>query len=164
MESRTRQISRQSAFTLIEITIAILILASGLVILLGLQSSSIARAVRDRDKLQAMLLARQVLAAIESAKEPVQNQERVSSAEAMLEELLPEGRKVAAYYDNSLRRFQLRLKVGNWELPIPNFPPQQVKRLDLTVAWSNSPLDSLTITYFIPEEPPGEEEEFDDEE
>lgn len=136
-------------FTLIEVTIAILILASGLVILLGLQSSSVERAVRDRDKLQAMLLAREILAAVESSKDPIEVQDRTTTAADILEDLLPGSQKPAVQDEQN--KFRVRFRVQNWELP--NIDQQLIRRLDLVVSWSDSPLDSISIIYFLPEEP-----------
>ena len=54
-----------SGFTLVEVVIAILVLAGSLVVLLGLQSSAVTKALRDRNQLQAMLAARHIFAAVE---------------------------------------------------------------------------------------------------
>lgn len=149
-----------AGFTLIEITIAILVLASGLVILLGLQSSSIQRAVRDRDKLQAMLLARQILAAIEISREALPLQDKTAPAHDLLADLMP-GLPRDLRLDDNLDKFMTRLRIQNWDLPQINqnsLNQDLVRRIDLTVYWSDSPLDAVNIVYFMPEEPGDEED------
>lgn len=150
-----RKASRQSAFTLIEVTFAILILASSLVIILGLQSSSIQRTIRDRNKQQAMLVAREILAAIETSREPLEVGERHMRAVDLLKELLPTGSDDTASPETT-SELRADLRVAFWELP--NIDPQAVKRIDLVISWSDDPLDRLDVTYFVPySEVPDEE-------
>lgn len=58
----------QKAFTLIEIAIAVFMLATSLVVILGLEQSNIARTLNDQNKKIALGLARKVMAAIELEK------------------------------------------------------------------------------------------------
>lgn len=61
--------SPEQGFTLIEITLAILVLAGSFTVILGLLASATQRAVRDKNSQSAMLLARRILAAIETNKD-----------------------------------------------------------------------------------------------
>ena len=62
---------RSSGFTLIEVVFAVLILAGSLVVLLGLQTSSLQLTGRGKMTQQAMLYARRILAPIETSKEGI---------------------------------------------------------------------------------------------
>ena len=55
----------QNGFTLIEIMIAVLILATALVVMLGLEKSNIVRTINDQNRKVALSLARKVMAAID---------------------------------------------------------------------------------------------------
>ena len=55
----------QNGFTLIEIMIAVLILATALVVMLGLEQSNIVRTINDQNRKVALSLARKVMAAID---------------------------------------------------------------------------------------------------
>lgn len=146
-----------SGFSLIEVTFAVLILAGGLVTLLGLQSSSLQLASRDRFTQRAMLLARQILAPIETSKEPIDIQDVEGTAAELLDRFQPG----APISEEMLKiPFQARLKVEFWG--IPNVNEEAMKRLTLTLAWSESPLDRFEIVYFMPNE--GDQTEIPDEE
>ena len=55
----------QNGFTLIEMMIAVLILATALVVMLGLEQSNIVRTINDQNRKVALSLARKVMAAID---------------------------------------------------------------------------------------------------
>ena len=141
------------AFTLIEVTFAILILAGALVTLLGLQSASIQRSVRDHNKQQAMLIARQIFSAIETSlaadKGGLDNGQISDTPDRVINEILPE-------YSNSTNRldpenrFTVTLNVGFWPIPYLKLDTEAVRRIFLTIAWGNSSADSLSVVYFVP--------------
>ena len=141
--------ARHSGFTLIEISIAILTLAVALITLLGLQSASLERALRDKDKQQAMLLARSILAYIESRQEPLDIQDRTDSVKQILETLM-ENQPASRELDQAMETFQANLKVEYW--PIPGTSENSIKRITTRIFWSEDVLDSLEIVYFIPNE------------
>jgi prepilin-type N-terminal cleavage/methylation domain-containing protein len=163
----TNRARPEAGFTLIEIIIAILLLAGSLVILLGLQSSAMGRAVRDGHKLQAMLLARQILAAVETSKDPLGEENYSGPAIKALEDYVPNFRSLGQDL-NSYETFQINLQIHDWELPIEDVKlPVKIKRADIAVSWSALPQDSVWVTYFVPEEPLEEQdpdEESDDDE
>ena len=137
----------QSGFTLIEITFAILILAGSLIILLGLQSSIIQRTVRDQDKLQAMLIARRIMAGIETTALPVDNQDQEEPVSDLID-YIEEGQEQSQLSRENLQRFYARLTVNDWGLP--RVEEQVLQRVELTVSWSDLPEDSVHLVYFIP--------------
>lgn len=142
-------------FTLIEVAFAVLILSGTLVTLLGLQSSSIQRAVRDRNKQQAMLIARQIFSSIETAsinasdKNSLEIGERTESPDKIANEILQNASNPANPLDPE-NRFLATLKVEYWD--IKGLPENSVKRVSLTVSWSDNPLDKVSVIYFVPSE------------
>jgi type II secretory pathway pseudopilin PulG len=145
----------QAGFSLIEVTFAILILAGSLIVLLGLQSSTMERAVRDGDRQQAMLMARQILTAVEVAKDPIQEEEKQGSVDQIFQEVASQGLSKGGERLDSSGRFQAQLTVRNWPLPLPDLADQKlVKKIELIISWGSSSIDSFTVTYFVPEPPP----------
>ena len=143
--------SKQPAqgFTLIEVTVAIIILASALTILIGMQSSLMSQTLRARNEQQAMLLARRLLASFEVVDPELSpGTQELSAAEALKLEEVSSKRDEADFkgYEN----FTVRLQVSY--LGIPNIDPQAMKQLLVDVMWSEDPGDSLQIVYFTPNE------------
>lgn len=138
---------QSDGFTLIEIAFAVLMLAGSLTVLLGLQSSSIQRAVHDRNMQQAMLVARQILTAVELRTDALDPGEETGPPARIIKKIIP------SYVDDERKidptgQFTATLAIRNWKLP--NFDVEVAKRITLTVSWSSSPLDVLTVEYFVP--------------
>ena len=135
-----------AGFTILEITFAILILAGSLTVLLGLQTSSVQRTMRDRNKQQAMLMARQILAAVESSREPPEIGSTSGSAREVLEKALGD-RDSKTIEESSADSYSAELAVEKWQ--IPTVEADVIRRLRLTLSWSENPLDSLSVYYFF---------------
>lgn len=143
--------SSNAGFTLIEIIIAVLILASSLTILLGLQSATVRRAIQDRETQQAMLVAREIMSTVETVKDPVLIQNASGSAEEVMKSVsggapLPEGD-----IDPS-GQFTVDLVVE--KVPLPILGEDRMKRLTLTLLWEGGPPRGLVLDYFIALEVP----------
>jgi type II secretory pathway pseudopilin PulG len=140
-------------FTIIEITVAVLILAGSLVVLLGLQSSATGRSVDDRIRQQAMLETRRILTALELAVEEPAVGELVGTVNEVLEKIYP---PFVASSDNFATReelpklpytFEARLNVTAWNLPkIEN----ALRRVTVTVAWGQRRDEEYSVEYFLP--------------
>lgn len=146
----------QTGFTLIEVAFAIMILAGSLVTLLGLQSASIARAVRDRDRLQAMLIARQIISAMEAALLTDTNVlpagVKTDKPDSLVDEFIP-GAADRSHPVDPTQRFSATLDVQYWPIPgLDKVDPKAVKRVVLTVFWTDAPQDSVRVIYFVPSE------------
>lgn len=141
--------SSSLGFTLIEVIMAIVILASALTVLLGLQASIIERTIRDSNQKQAAMFTRQILAAIES-EEAAGNPLAIQNTKATIEELLvsilggpyifPEGVPVEDF-------------TGILDVTyagIPSVNPEALKRIEVTVLWSDLPQDKISVLLFIP--------------
>lgn len=144
---------KRRGFTLIEITIAVLILAGSLVILLGLQSSATARSVDDRVRQHAMLEARKILTALELApEEPALGEIRGPVREVVSQIFQPLSTESM---EDSARReawalpytFEATLRVERWELPRIE---DAMRRITVRVAWGPNPAEAYEVEYFIP--------------
>lgn len=141
--------SGPAGFTLAEVAIAIVILSGSLVVLLGLQYSVVQRTLRDRTKITAMLIARNILSGIEVDQETVDEQDTIKPAFQMAQDLL--GFTYEADELSELDRgINARLMVQKLEIPRPDSNPVQLKRVFLRLFWSEDPLDSFDVVYFIP--------------
>lgn len=150
---------------MIEITFAIVILAGSLVVLLGLQSAATQAAIRDARKQEAMLAARTLMSALEISTEEIEVQERTAPMIELLSDLIP-GEGLSFEPAPGQRRAPFEsltgtLKVELW--PLPGLDPEVVKRIQLRVAWSDSPVDKVEAIYFLPSGEAIEEESYDDE-
>ncbi len=143
---RHSRILDRAGFTLIEIMIAVLILSSSLVVLLGLLSSVTERFVRDRNMTQAILLARSILAHLEYVADSMEDQNINSPATEILTNynLLDAPDRVNA---ENIKHFQVSIQSQKWG--IPDYA-EAMRRITLTVNWSDSPLDRLVCNYFAP--------------
>ncbi len=140
---------RDSGFTLIEVTLAIVILAGSFTILIGLQSAIIERTVRDNNQKQAVMIARQILAAIESeeaSSNPVPLQETTAPVQDILDSIL--GAPFEIPTTLRLEPFQASLMVAY--AGIPGVADEALKRIDLTVFWGDSINEQLHVVLFIP--------------
>lgn len=145
---KRNRLATEAAFTLIEITIAVFILATSLVVLIGLETSLLGQAVSDRNRVEAMLVARRILAAMESSPEPLPNQQIEGNAKQLLEKFVE---NVGSEEDQDTRIESLTgtFVVEDWGIPDN---PTALKRITLTLSWSENPSDTVTVYYFIPNE------------
>lgn len=142
-----RRHAHSRAFTLIEITFAILILAGSLVVLLGLQSSSLDRAVRDRENQSAMLLARKILTMVEVFHEDITIDKTSGEVDKVLEDLFGRGVEYSEPLDpDKLYKAEVRIV----PLQIPPLDKDVMKRLELVIYWSDDPLDQVILYYYFP--------------
>ncbi len=134
----------EKGFTLIEIAIAIFLLATSLTIILSLQSSVIARSLDDRTRIQAMLAARRVLSGIESGDIEV---EKSDLSKPLLEYLGPQARPEDA---ESLKNLTLDLKVEPWT--VARFEDLEIDKITLSLSWGPAIEQSVTIFFFVPQD------------
>lgn len=145
----------ERAFTLMEVSIAVLILAASLVVIIGLQSSIITKSNHDRMNLQAMLFARRILAQYEANISEISTGEIRGTAEELLKGVESDSDQIKIYAG-----MDAFLKIEQWDIPQK---PQALKRLTVTVSWGDDPYDSMTVFYFVPYEEVDSEEVDEDE-
>ncbi len=144
--------SGQSGLTFMEVLVAILILAFSISTVLGLQSSIVRRAIRDRDQRQAMLVARSILAAIEINPGDLQQQETTKRADQLLASLIPEKQRDEAAVEED-ERYMATLRVVEREIPIPTKKDIQIVFLEevrLTIFWGEDTDEQLDVVYYTP--------------
>ena len=130
--------SPPKGFTVIEVIIAVLILSSALMVLLGLQGATLQRAFTQQRQQQAMLIARSILASIESNPDTFPEQDIIKSAYEMLRDL-----KILEAGDTEerdrLADFETRLTIQSVILPFPPTleNPINMKRVILDVYWGD---------------------------
>lgn len=150
---RQSTFKRRGGFTLIEITIAVVILASALVILLGLQTSAIDRTIRDQNSQQAMLVSRRILSAVEAKKDELDVGEIAGNIEEVLNQLNAQDGEDVAEREAllNIENYQVRLEIELSSLPELD---EQMKRILLTLSWGDPPFESLQesyqVVYFTP--------------
>ncbi len=149
-------LKKSSGFTLIEVAIAVLILASALGVLLGMQSSVLSQTINDRKEQQAMLLARRILAALEVSEEILKVGVESSSAKDMLESFNIEVTDPDEL--KNLADLQATLQVSYSGMPGID-PEQAMKQIILRVYWGPAAADSFEVVYFVPNDENQEEDE-----
>ncbi len=141
----------ERGLTLMEVLIAVLILAFSVTTILGLQSSIVMRALRDKNQRQAMLMARSILAAIEMDPEKVPAQETTKPARELLKNLIPEQKADRDAADGQ-QLLMATLSAADREFPVPGKELQIVslKEIRLRVFWGQNPDEQLDVVYYAP--------------
>ena len=141
------RLRRSRGFTLIEVVIALVILGSAMVVLLGLQSSILKRTIEEQRKQRAMLLARQVMTAVESQDDlPIEG-----SLTGRIDEILS-GLHMISNTDQTLSdddlTFRAEFNTSDWG--IPGVADKAMRKFELIMRWGEAPDESLTVIYFTP--------------
>lgn len=145
---------REAGFTLLEITIAVMVLAVSLVTLLGLQASIMEQSVRDRERQSALLVARRVLAAIEASEDPLQVGTREGKVGELLRMFLAGSEEDRSDATDASLNLDAILRVEEFQVPSSdpdNDKPEIMKKAFLKVFWGPSDLDSLELVYLVPD-------------
>lgn len=150
MNAFLKRLQRSRGFTLAEITIAVLVLSTASIVMIGLQSGSVDTSFRDERRQKALLAARAVFAALEI----LEDQPKDIDIEDSLINIIKKQAPLSELQDwdklSGLEPFQAHYVIQNAPLPLKAIPPDELKRATLRVFWSNSPLDSIELYYFIP--------------
>ena len=142
--------SNQRGFTLIELLIALSIMAAASVVLIGMQSAAISRTVRDRNAQQGMILARRIMASIETLSDnptDLPSFENESGIGALQKFGIPDPTEEAD--KKALAPFQVTLVGEDLQLPLPNVDQDPLKKLSLRVSWGPAIDETFTITYLM---------------
>ena len=139
-------------FTMIEIMIAVLILAGSLVVILGLESSLTKQALRTKNKQAAMLLARRVLAGIEASETVPEDQDITQPMSKLLDTFAGVSADESKQPQQDPNEYVGHLLVATTQ--IQGLEENAIKRVTLNVSWSDQPSDSVQVDYFIPNEVP----------
>ena len=133
-----------AGFTLIEVTVAIAILALSLTTLIVLHTRYTKAYLADVSLMRAALIAREVMTAMELEKEaPEEGVKNGRVTDLLLD--IPE--------DTSGSSRKKELSSWHYVRRVTNIDVQDVKdalrRVDLTIQWGDSPSDSYSVVYFM---------------
>ena len=139
-----------SGFTLMEVIVAIVILASSLTVIIGLQYSSTQKTVQSKLQQQAMLLARVILTEIEMDPSMASQTEAMPALE-LIEELDSENPLLGGGTEKGLEQITATLQVEEMEIPMSNSDPVNLKKVILIMSWSDNPSDAFEVIYYVPD-------------
>lgn len=144
---------RQSGFSFIELVIALALFAVATSVIVGLESSSIDRTLRDRNAQQAMLVTRRIMASIEAAGSKLELADQQD--QPVLEILRALG--VPDADDRSenpaVANFRVSLTLVDWELPFENVQNPAMRKASLIVAWGPGRGERFEVDYLFPRDP-----------
>lgn len=143
----SKAFSRNPGFTLLEVTVAVLLLVSALTIILGLQNSVVQRSVDDHQRTQAMLMARRIMSAIELWEDPPEDQVVTGPPENILEFVsdVPLSHPETL---ESTKHMETELLIEPWNFP--GLEEDMVKRIRLRLSWGAAAGQTFEVIYFIP--------------
>ncbi len=149
----TRFRNHQFGFSFIELVIALALFAVAAAVIVGLESSSIDRTLRDRNAQQAMLVTRRVMASIEAAgsRLDIADQEDQPVIEVLRALGVPDPEEKGA--DPALANFRVSLRVADWDLPFENIQNPAMRKVSLRVAWGAGQGESFKLDYLFPRGP-----------
>jgi prepilin-type N-terminal cleavage/methylation domain-containing protein len=148
--------SLDNGFTLMEVTIALAVLASAMIILLGLQSSMVDRTVIQRQQVEALRFARGILSAVE-ARETAGVALDIGSFSGTPNDVMESILKGSSLQNQSdsgglrdqvTRNMTAVLNVQYWGIPSVN--DKAMKRVELKLSWGDRREENLQYLFFIP--------------
>ena len=140
--------SHESGFTFVEVMIALVLLASASAILVGMQSAAVHRTIRDTSAQKSMMVARRIMAMIETIPDNELNlsSQGEQSAIALMEQLQIPTEDTSSD-DILLTKLSANLQVDDWLLPVPGAEDTPMKKIILSLSWGNSPQDHISIEF-----------------
>lgn len=145
-------LNQVQGFTLIEIALAIFILAASLTTLIALESAATVRSLDDQNQFKLMLATRQVLSHIEARNISLD----VAESEEPITDYLGQQQGGRPLAELGLSGISMRISVDYWGLP--EFE-KALKRIRLSVWRDLDPTSPYETLFFIPND---DEEIFDD--
>ena len=133
--------------TMIEVIFAIILFAGAMIVLLGLQSSNLSRTREDRNKVRAMLAAREILSAIEIQDEPLDPGTKDGSVDDLFEGLIAKPPQTDDS-KNSHEGLIASLEISN--VALPDIGETALQKVVITIFWGNGPFDLFKTTFFTP--------------
>ncbi len=142
--------SNSRALTLVEVIIALVVLAGALVVLLGLQTASVDRALHERNLKQAMLKAREILAAIEAREGMGEEEIPIGVIEGTVDQVLETILPGTSQVDPNVEAYPFNavVEVDFWG--IPNVNEEAMKKITVETSWGEQPHERTEIIFFIP--------------
>jgi prepilin-type N-terminal cleavage/methylation domain-containing protein len=140
----------ERGFTILEVLVAVVVLAAAILPILGVQSAALERVIRNEQEQKAVLIARQVLSFIEGSEQVLGTSRAEKSALELLQELASGAKGVE--YDPvnkvQLRQFNALFVVEPWSIEM--LGDTTLLRVVLEISWSEAPRDRIQIAYLVP--------------
>lgn len=136
----------EGGLTLIEVIIAIMLFASAMITILGLQSSNLARTREDRQRIRAMLAAREILSALEIQEEMLPPGNKEGTIEEILAPLITMPEKSKKAVKDIHAGLLATLDIEN--IPLPEMGPTAMQKATVTVSWGDGPFDLFKTSFF----------------
>ena len=148
LATRVRRTNSERGFTLIEISAAVVLILFAFTTLTTLQLGFVDNYIRERSMTKAALYAQYLLTPIEVANKPPDE----GQSGGLLEDAL----RQAGYFEQldpqSVQEEMTRIKgwMVRWTVTRQAIPPIEdaLRRIDMTIIWSNHPRDQFQITYY----------------
>jgi prepilin-type N-terminal cleavage/methylation domain-containing protein len=146
IEVRNAEKQRNGGFTLIEILIAVVILALAVTTVSGLQSAALSGTRQSAHRVQALLIVRQIFALYDSVEPDIAEFSYEGTPSQVMQKLSQLDSPPGSLSDVDSPYF-VNVSLTPWS--VENLPPGALWRLLVTVRWSNDPRDSLEVPYFV---------------
>jgi prepilin-type N-terminal cleavage/methylation domain-containing protein len=141
----------QKGFTLIEITVALSLLAVSASIFIGMQGSAVRRTLRDTNAQAAMLLARRIMASVETLKDSEFT--LASQGDSPVGDLLQQlnitgiGERAESA---AIEQMTASVTVDELDLQLPLDRQEQMKRITLRLTWGPGADEYIQLVYQRP--------------
>lgn len=142
------RVASGSGFTLVEVLLAIVVLAAGVTTIYGLQAANARATLQISNENQAVLLARQFFATLDARPEPsppVGEQTVEGTFEDIYRGI---GMKAPPFSEDALARYRVTMVVDQWT--VGDLLKRPMRRMQLTIRWGGTARDHITLTYFFP--------------
>jgi len=150
MVKTMRAENNSSGFTLVEIVVSVVILGMGLTSLIGIQSNYIDGYIREENLTRAAMYGQYIMSMIEVEVDPPESGKNSGNLDNYLKEL--------GYFDENFKDGEhVSLDGWNFELDVESVDilliTDAMKRVDLTISWSEYDLDSFRLIYYVSNPP-----------
>jgi prepilin-type N-terminal cleavage/methylation domain-containing protein len=138
----------EGGFTFLEVIVALALLAVSASMLIGMEGSAIRRTIRDTNAQQAMLAARRVMSVIEAMSDKdfnLSSQDNRSVPELLDALGVPPNPEEGN--QSQMSALIASILVEDLQIPIPNMVVDPMKKIVLTIRWSQSRDDWIRIYY-----------------
>ena len=151
---------KEKGFTLVEIAIAILILATSLTVMLGLEQSSIQQTLNDQNKRIALSYARKIMAYIDIPGGDASNGEKkidVNVEEEREAPLLDFLKENEINYDIDDEGEDIKEKLENFHVVLKTSYPELagidkseiIILVELTISWGETPKEQVKLVRLV---------------
>lgn len=147
-----------AGFTLIEVLIALLILATSMIVILSLQGSIMSRTVQDGRAQRALLASRLILSLIEAQEDTLPLVNDQGNASSIIKAVAPEGGNLPTSF-NPADYSDIQASISTQPWATEGISVNSLKKFVVTLRWGDGPGEFLETTYLGTEELKNEDNE-----